>query len=109
MDDILRTDIVALQDLPPSLPIGPMSDAWVGSNVVSSDLKTQWIQNGFSVLRGAYSAEEVLKYNEIVSEFRRDFPTGEDEYGFGDRVGQLHQRHPELLELASRPEVMDFR
>ena len=96
------------EDLPPALPIGPMTPEWLGSNLVSNDLKREWTDQGFSILRGAYSSEEVAAYNEIVAAVRREVPTGEDEYGFGDRIGQLHQRHPELLNLASAPKVLDF-
>ena len=95
-------------ELPPALPIGPMTTEWVGSNAVPNDLKRQWIEQGFSILRGAYSAEEIATYNEIVSAVRREVPTGEDEQGYGDRVGQLHQRHPELLRMATAPSVLAF-
>jgi ectoine hydroxylase-related dioxygenase (phytanoyl-CoA dioxygenase family) len=95
-------------NLPPALPIGPSTPEWIGSNRVSNDLKDQWVNQGFSILRGAYSQAEVDEYNEIVAKVRREFPTGEDEFGYGDRIGQLHQKHPELLKLASAPEVMEF-
>lgn len=101
----LRSDTA---DLPPSLPIGPMTSEWVGSNTVSNDLKREWLEEGFSILRGAYTADEIAAYNEIVAKVRDEVPTGDDEFGFGDRIGQLHQRHPELLNLASAPSVLAF-
>lgn len=94
--------------LPPALPIGPMTTQWLGSNSVSNDLKQQWVNQGFSILRGAYSADEIQEYNRIVAEVRREVPNGADEFGYGDRIGQLHQRHPELLKLASAPAVLAF-
>ncbi|MBU6143331.1 MAG: phytanoyl-CoA dioxygenase family protein [Betaproteobacteria bacterium] len=94
--------------LPPPLPIGPETSEWYGSNRASNDLKQQWIEEGYSVLRGAYPVEKIKVYNEIVAQVRRDFDTGEDEFGYGDRIGQLHQRHPELLELAATPAILDF-
>ena len=95
-------------ELPPALPIGPMTPEWLGSNSIPNDLKREWIEQGFSILRGAYSADEIAAYNEIVARVRREVPTGDDEYGYGDRIGQLHQRHPELLKLASAPSVLAF-
>ena len=99
---------VASEELPPVLPIGPMTPEWVGSNTVSNDLKREWIEQGFSILRGAYSSDQIAEYNDIVSAVRREVPTGEDEFGYGDRIGQLHQRHPELLRMASAPAVLAF-
>lgn len=89
--------------MPLSLPIGPMTSEWLGSNSTSNDLKRQWLEQGFSILSGAYPAEDIAAYNEIVAKVRPEVETGEDEYGYGDRIGQLHQRHPELLTLAHAP------
>jgi len=97
-----------MASLPPPLPIGPMTPEWLGSNTVANDLKKEWIEQGFSILRAAYSPAEISEYNRIVALARREVPTGDDEFGYGDRVGQLHQRHPELLKLACAPSVLAF-
>lgn len=103
-----RSEPLAANQLPPPLPIGPETAEWYGNNRVSNDLKKQWIEQGYSVLRGAYPVDKIKTYNDIVVKVRRDFDTGEDEFGYGDRIGQLHQRHPELLELAATPEILEF-
>lgn len=108
MNDQTFGAAIELSNQPPSLPIGPETAEWYGSNRISNDLKRQWIDQGFSVLRGAYSSDEIAAYNETLASVRREFPTGEDEFGYGDRIGQLHQRHPELLNLASAPLVLEF-
>ncbi|MDE3750354.1 phytanoyl-CoA dioxygenase family protein [Methylobacterium radiotolerans] len=94
--------------LPPVLPIGAMTEQWYGDNKVAKDLKDQWIENGFSILRGAYSAEEIKAYNDIVARVRTEVEDGKNEYGHGDRIGQLHQKEPDLLNLAVHPEVLGF-
>jgi len=33
---------------------------------------------------------------------------GRDEYGYGERIGQLHQKEPDLLDLASNKSILDF-
>ncbi|WP_027584643.1 phytanoyl-CoA dioxygenase family protein [Bradyrhizobium sp. Ai1a-2] len=55
-------------------------------------------------LRYAY----IAAYNKIVAAERRQLDDGKDESGFGDRIGQLHQKHPELLELARNERVTAF-
>lgn len=94
--------------LPPSMPIGPMTANWLGDNTVPNDLKQQWVTNGFSVLKSAYNLDEIARYNEIVAKVRSEVPDGKDEHGYGDRIGHLHQKHPELLNLASNGKVLNF-
>jgi ectoine hydroxylase-related dioxygenase (phytanoyl-CoA dioxygenase family) len=109
---MINNSSVAVQledtELPPPLPIGPVTPEWVGSNRVPNDLKNEWTEQGYSILRGAYSRDEIEEYNRIVAQVRTEYDTGEDEFGYGDRIGQLHQRHPELLKLASAPAVTEF-
>ncbi len=99
---------INLANLPSSKPIGPKAEQWLGDNSVSQDLKDAWINDGFSILRGAYSPEEIARYNSIVTQARSTLDDGKDEYGYGDRIGQLHQKHPELLNLASAPSIINF-
>jgi ectoine hydroxylase-related dioxygenase (phytanoyl-CoA dioxygenase family) len=93
---------------PEPLPIGLMTEHWIKDRSVSEELKDQWIRNGYSILRGAYSPQQIAHYNEIVVKARSEVDDGKDEHGFGDRIGQLHQKHPEVLELATSPEVLSF-
>ncbi|NVO14886.1 MAG: phytanoyl-CoA dioxygenase family protein [Rhodoplanes sp.] len=94
--------------LPPALPLGPMTAQWSGDDTVSPELKDQWIKNGFLVLEGAYSSEEIARYNAIVAKVRREVDDGKDDHGYGDRIGMLHQKEPELLRLAANAEVLSF-
>lgn len=94
--------------LPPAKPIGPMTRRWLGDNSVSQDLKDQWVSNGFSILRRAYNADQIAAYNAIVAKVRTEVDDGKDENGYGDRIGQLHQKHPELLNLAADERVLSF-
>ena len=89
-------------------PVGPVSAEWKIDPSVSQELKDQWIQDGYSVIKGAYSLEQINAYNDIVKNVRAAIDDGKDEYGLGDRIGQLHQKFPELLELASNRKVLNF-
>jgi ectoine hydroxylase-related dioxygenase (phytanoyl-CoA dioxygenase family) len=71
-------------------------------------LQEAWQKDGFVIISDVFSPKEIEKYNKIVSSFRSNVETGSDEFGFGDRVGQLHQQYPELLELASSPILNEF-
>ena len=88
--------------------VGPTSAAWAKDSSVPQALKDAWIQDGFSVIRGAYSLDQINAYNNIVENVRAQVDDGKDEHGFGDRIGQLHQKFPELLEMASNLKVIDF-
>ncbi len=94
--------------LPPAHPIGPMSAQWLGNRTVSEDDKNHWINNGFLILRNVYSLGEIDRYTKIVTEVRNKINDGKDEYGYGDRIGQLHQKEPDLLRMAADPIVITF-
>lgn len=98
----------ALHSLPPAHPIGPTDEKWMADDRVSVDLKEQWVRNGFSVLKGAFSPEQIAAYNAVVAKVRIGLDDGKDENGYGDRIGQLHQKEPDLLEFASNKSVLDF-
>jgi hypothetical protein len=59
------------------------------------------------VLPSVYNREDIARYNAILAKERLTIPETKDEYGYGDRIGQLHQKHPELLDLASDSRVLD--
>jgi len=94
--------------MPPVKPIGPMTDKWLNDKSVEQILKDQWIQNGFCILRNVYTSSEINLYNQIISKVRAQVDDGKDEQGFGDRIGQLHQKYPDLLNLAIEPRVISF-
>lgn len=71
-------------------------------------MKIQWIENGYSIIRGAYNKDQIEKYCEIVSKARSELDDGKDKFGYGDRIGQLHQKYPELLDLASNSDILGF-
>lgn len=97
-----------VEALPPVRPFGPLEERWLGDNRVSSTLKSQWIEEGYAVLEGAFSRDQIDRYNAIVAGVRREVDDGKDAHGYGDRIGQLHQKEPDLLELAASKEILDF-
>jgi ectoine hydroxylase-related dioxygenase (phytanoyl-CoA dioxygenase family) len=70
--------------------------------------KSQWIRNGYLHVPGLMDEERTQKHREIVAQARAGLPDGKDTYGYGDRIGQLHQRYPELMGLANEPRVQEF-
>lgn len=89
-------------------PIGPSVPGWVDDQSVPQDVRQAWINNGFTVLHGVIGAEAVVKYNATVAKVRTEIEEGKDEYGYGERIGQLHQKYQDLLELANSERVMQF-
>jgi len=93
---------------PSVLPIGPNTMSWKVKGVLGGNLKRQWIKDGFVVIRNVFSQDQILRYNAIVANVRKDVDDGKDANGFGDRIGQLHQKELGLLELASDKKVVNF-
>ena len=75
---------------------------------IPNNLKLSWVEDGFIVLKSVCSPDQVSKYNSIVEEARASIGNLKDSHGLGDRIGQLHQRNPELLNILSDHRVMDF-
>lgn len=73
-----------------------------------ASIKEQWLRDGYVVLPGVYSRETIDRYNALVAQERLTIPESKDEFGYGDRIGQLHQKHSELLELAISNRVLDL-
>lgn len=92
---------------PPALPMGPSGITW-RLRAHFDNIKQNWIRDGFVVLPGIFKADQIARYNAIVSKVRSEVDDGKDEQGYGDRIGQLHQKKTDLLELASSPKVLDF-
>lgn len=93
---------------PKPQPIGPASESWKNDPAIKADLKNQWFEKGFTVFPGLFSPEEVNQHNKIVRDCRQSLEETKDEFGFGDRIGQLHQQYPGLMNLSSKPELVKF-
>lgn len=95
-------------DLPPVNPTGPSDQTFIGDDRVAQTLKTAWLRDGFAVLRNAIDQSTIADYNAIVAQVRASVPDGKDEYGYGERIGQLHQKCPDLIKIPANPQVVDF-
>lgn len=102
------SSVRALIGRPSARRIGPSIRGWASDSGVAADLRLDWINQGFVVIKGVFADASLKRYNATVSRVRSEIDTGQDAHGFGDRVGQLHQREPELLELAAAPKVLTF-
>jgi hypothetical protein len=89
-------------------PLGPSNAQWLGDNTVPAALRSEWFERGFVKLEGVFTTGEIEAYNAVVAETRGLLDDGKDEHGMGDRIGQLHQMKPELLELPSNERVRNF-
>jgi len=78
--------------------VGPDRPGWADDARVPKEIRQTWIRDGLVVLPGLVSEERAARHCELVSEVRAAVPNGRDEYGLGDRIGQLHQKIPELLD-----------
>jgi ectoine hydroxylase-related dioxygenase (phytanoyl-CoA dioxygenase family) len=101
-------EAVAEAVTPRPRPIGPNIPGWEGRQEIEAGLRRGWIDDGFVVLPGVYGHETVERYNGIVEKVRREVREGKDGFGFGDRIGQLHQVQSELLVVPSAQRVRDF-
>jgi ectoine hydroxylase-related dioxygenase (phytanoyl-CoA dioxygenase family) len=106
--DLIKQEPLAGIRSAAELPVGPMTEQWLNSNLTSVEMKSRWIKDGFAVAKGVFSAEEIERYNKIVAQVRSEVDDGKDEFGFGDRIGQLHQKHPELMNMAANKDVLNF-
>src|SRR5580692_9708431 len=88
--------------------LGPARHGWLRDTAVDPALRTAWIERGLVTLPGVYQDDAIERYNRRVAAVRRDVEEAKDAHGYGDRIGQLHQKEPELLELASSPMVLRF-
>ena len=85
----------------------PRDQQDVGEAALSQTIKDQWLRDGYVVLRGVYDADRIARYNEVVRQERLTVEESKDAYGYGERIGLLHQKYPELLELATGNRVLD--
>src|SRR4051794_791831 len=94
--------------LPAAHPIGPREADWPTRGRIDPALRKAWIDDGFVVLDRVFDAPTMARYNATVAAVRARLDDGKDAHGLGDRIGQLHQKEPGLLELAAAPRVLDF-
>ena len=94
--------------MPRSRPIGPDLPGWAPGRQAEDGLQRRWIEDGFIVIPGVFDGETIGRYNEIVETVRREVQESKDSFGFGDRIGQLHQREPDLLKLPAASRIRDF-
>src|SRR5262249_34931681 len=93
---------------PPAHPIGPQDPDWPSRGPIDAALRRAWIDDGFVVLGRVFDAAALARYNAVVDRERAGLDDGKDAHGFGDRIGQLHQKEPALLALAAHPRILAF-
>lgn len=118
--DVLRRRLFGSPELPPAsplpepasaprtYPLGPDRSGWAEDMSVPVELRETWIRDGYVVMPGIFDASQLAPYAATVARARTAIDDGRDAFGFGDRVGQLHQQYPDLLELASDERVLSF-
>ncbi|RYH64239.1 MAG: hypothetical protein EON54_06770 [Alcaligenaceae bacterium] len=93
---------------PPRLPSGPGGLGYALGRLLGGRIRRNWEDDGFVVLPKVFDRDQIKRYNAIVTRVREEVDDGKDAQGYGDRIGQLHQREPGLLELASSSKVLKF-
>jgi ectoine hydroxylase-related dioxygenase (phytanoyl-CoA dioxygenase family) len=86
----------------------PDKEGWREDSAVADVLREKWISDGYVVMNGVFDPDALRGYNGIVARVRASVEEGKDEYGFGERIGQLHQKETELLELAADTRIIQF-
>jgi hypothetical protein len=80
----------------------------VGSAGVTAELRETWQNDGLIVLPRLITEEQVTRHLALVAAVRAEVPNGRDEYGLGDRIGQLHQKLPELIDTVASERLLAF-
>ena len=91
-----------------SKSVGPNHEDWLNSKLVEDKLKNDYIETGLVVFPNIFNTEQIQNYNNIIKSNWETVDDGKNEAGHGDRIGQLHQKFPELLELASNQKILNF-
>lgn len=73
--------------------------------IMLDEYKRKFDEEGLIVLENLFSDEELDQHLRSVHEIRRRVDV-KDENGFGDRIGQLHQLVPSLMNLAMTNKVL---
>lgn len=88
--------------------LGPVTPEWSSDPSVPADWRQQWIDRGYVIARGVFPQDQLTAHLDIVADVRRTLEETKDAYGYGERIGQLHQRTHELMALASHESVRRF-
>jgi len=75
---------------------------------VTAELRETWQHDGLIVLPGLATEEQVNRHLMLVAAVRDEVPNGRNEHGLGDRIGQLHQKLPELVDTVASERLLAF-
>ena len=75
---------------------------------LNSVLTSEWNQKGYVLLKNALSSEKVEEINTAISSFRGNLDETKDEFGFGNRIGMIHQTVEACREIPFLPPVQNF-
>lgn len=70
-------------------------------------LLSKFQRDGLVVLPALFSEDKLDSHCNTVAEIREKYDV-KDQNGFGDRIGQLHQKDPELMDLICNPVLQNF-
>ena len=84
-----------------------LNRSFQSNNVDEEDINF-WKEKGYFIFKNLISNEKVDAYNEIISYERSLMDDGKNEFGFGDRIGQLHQKSKQLLEILNTEKLLNF-
>jgi hypothetical protein len=88
--------------------VGPARSDWAQDPSVPHTLREAWLRDGLVTLPGLVSPQVVDRHVAAVAALRAEVPNGRDEHGLGDRIGQLHQKLPELLDTVDSERLLQF-
>lgn len=110
MGDLLQTDFQGFveKNNGHELSIGPSRKDWIHDKINNDILKETYLRDGVAVLKNVFNYDQIKQYNKIVKSERASCEDGKNEYGFGDRIGQLHQKYPDLLKMADNKNIINF-
>jgi hypothetical protein len=79
-----------------------------GDDEIPEDLRLAWERDGLVLLPGIVTPEQVDRHVALVGKLRSEVPNGKDAYGLGDRIGQLHQKIPDLIDTVASNRLLSF-
>lgn len=88
--------------------IGPGHATWANDPALDAELRSSWIRDGLVVMPGLVPASQVDTHVQLVGDIRGQVPNGKDEHGLGDRIGQLHQKIPALIDTVASDRLLGF-
>ena len=67
-----------------------------------------WIDNGLVVFRGLVNKDKLESHKNIIDLERSLINDGKNEFNLGDRIGQLHQKYENFLDIINEKILLDF-